>query len=119
MACPIPKNCGNKTLADFIRVAALSEMQPGQRKLVELDEITVALFNIGGELYCIEDICSHDGGPLADGTLDGYCLECPRHGAQFDVRDGSVLSMPAVVPVPTYEVKIQGVDIFVESPDDW
>lgn len=106
-------------MTEFVKVATLVELASGQRKLIDFEEVTVAIFNINGEIYCIEDVCTHDGGPVAEGKLDGYEIECPRHGALFDVRDGSVLSMPAVVPVPTYEVRIEGEDIFIESPDAW
>jgi 3-phenylpropionate/trans-cinnamate dioxygenase ferredoxin subunit len=83
----------------------------------DFEDITVTVFNVEGEFYCIEDVCTHDGGPLGDGTLVDHCIECPRHGAMFDIRDGSVLSMPAVVPVPTFAVKVVGEDILVASPD--
>lgn len=106
-------------MAEFVKVAKISELPPGTRKLIDFEEVTVAVFNIDGQFYCIEDVCTHDGGPVAEGELDGFSIECPRHGALFDVRDGAVLSMPAVVPVPTYEVKVEGDDIFVESPDEW
>ena len=106
-------------MADFIKVAKIDEIAPGERKLVDLDEVTVAVFNIDGSFYCIEDVCTHDSGPVAAGPLDGYTIMCPRHGALFDVRDGSVLAMPAVVPIPTYEVKVDGEDILIESPDEW
>lgn len=106
-------------MAEFVKVAKTSELPPGTRKLIDFEEVTVAVFNIDGQFYCIEDVCTHDGGPVAEGELDGFSIECPRHGALFDVRDGAVLSMPAVVPVPTYEVKVEGDDIFVESPDEW
>ncbi len=106
-------------MAEFVKVAKISEVPPGTRKLVDFEEVTVALFNLDGQFYCIEDVCTHDGGPVAEGELDGFSIECPRHGALFDIRDGAVLSMPAVTPVPTYEVKVEGDDIFVESPDEW
>lgn len=106
-------------MAEFVKVAKTSELPPGTRKLIDFEEVTVAVFNIDGQFYCIEDVCTHDGGPVAEGELDGFSIECPRHGALFDVRDGAVLSMPAVVPVPTYEVKVEGDDIFIESPDEW
>ncbi len=106
-------------MSEFVKVAKISELLPGTRKTVDFDEVTVALFNVNGQVYCIEDVCTHDGGPLAEGDIDGCTIACPRHGALFDLRDGQVLSMPAVVPVPTYEVKIEGDDIFVESPDEW
>jgi 3-phenylpropionate/trans-cinnamate dioxygenase ferredoxin subunit len=106
-------------MTKFVRVASLADLPPGERLLVDLEELTVAVFNVGGEYYCIEDVCTHDGGPVAEGVLDGYAISCPRHGALFDIRDGRVLSMPAVVPVPTYEVRIEGEDILVEKPNDW
>lgn len=106
-------------MAEFVKVAKASELPPGARKLVDFEEVTVAVFNLDGQFYCIEDVCTHDGGPVAEGELDGFTIECPRHGALFDIRDGAVLSMPAVVPVPTYKVKVEGDDIFVESPDEW
>jgi 3-phenylpropionate/trans-cinnamate dioxygenase ferredoxin subunit len=106
-------------MTEFVKVATLAELASGQRILIDFEEVTIAIFNINGEIYCIEDVCTHDGGPVAEGKLDGYEIECPRHGALFNVRDGSVLSMPAVVPVPTYEVRIEGEDIFIESPDAW
>jgi len=106
-------------MTEFVKVATIGEIPPGQRKLIELDEVTVALFNIDGQFYCMEDVCTHDSGPVAEGDLDGFEIECPRHGALFDVRNGRVLSMPAVVPIPTYEVQIEGEDIYIESPDDW
>ena len=70
-------------------------------------------------LAMIEDVCTHDGGPLAEGKLNDHVIVCPRHGAEFDVRDGRALSMPAVTPAPTYEVKVEGEDIFIASPDSW
>ena len=106
-------------MTEFVKVADLDELPVGARKLVDLGEITVVLINIGGRFYCLEDVCTHDGGPVAEGELNGFAIECPRHGALFDVRDGRVLSMPAVVPIPTYEVRVEGNSIFVESPDDW
>ena len=106
-------------MVEFVKVAKVTEVPPGKRKLLDVDEITVALFNVNGHYYCIEDVCTLDGGPVAEGVLDGFAIECPRHGALFDVRDGSVLSMPAAVPVPNYEVKIVGEDIYIESPNDW
>jgi 3-phenylpropionate/trans-cinnamate dioxygenase ferredoxin subunit len=106
-------------VSEFVKVATVDEVPPGKRKLIDFEYVTVALFNIKGQLYCIEDVCTHDDGPLAEGELDGYAIACPRHGAKFDVRDGEVLSMPAVKPVPSYEVKVEGHDIYIASPDAW
>lgn len=106
-------------MTEFVKVATRDEVAPGTRKLIDFEAVTVALFNINDQYYCIEDVCTHDGGPVAEGELDGYAIACPRHGAEFDVRDGRVLSMPAVVPVPTYEVRVEGDDIYIASPDAW
>ena len=106
-------------MSEFVKVATVGEVAPGTRKLIDFDFVTVALFNINGQLYCIEDVCTHDDGPLAEGELEGYAIACPRHGAKFDIRDGSVLSMPAVKSVPSYEVKVEGNDIYIASPDVW
>jgi 3-phenylpropionate/trans-cinnamate dioxygenase ferredoxin component len=100
-------------MSEFFKVATVSEMPPGGKKLVEVDGYPVALFNVGGEFYAIEDVCTHDGGPLAEGELDGDAIECPRHGARFNVRTGAVLCMPAVEPVECYEVQVDGDDILV------
>lgn len=105
-------------MSEFVRVASINEVPPGSRKLIDFDYVTVALINVDGSFYCIEDVCSHDGGPVAEGMIEGYAISCPRHGANFDIRDGSALSLPAVQPIPTYEVKVEDNQIFIESPDD-
>lgn len=105
-------------MSEYVEVARVGEIAPGERKLIDFEEVTVALFNVNGRYFCIEDVCTHDGGPVAEGELEGHVIECPRHGALFDVRDGSVLSMPAVVPVPAYDVRVEGDRILVESPDE-
>ena len=100
-------------MGEFFKVARVSEVLPGRKKLVEVDGFPVALFNMDGEFYAIEDVCTHDGGPLAEGELEGDEIECPRHGARFSVRTGEALCMPAVEPVECYDVKVEGDDIFV------
>ena len=100
-------------MAEFFKVAKVSEIPPGGKKLVEVDFVPVALFNVDGDFYAIEDVCTHDGGPLAEGELEGDEVECPRHSARFSVRTGQPLCMPAVEPVDCYEVKVEGEDILV------
>lgn len=100
-------------MSGFLKVAQAGELPPGGKKLVEVDGIPVALFNVNGEYYAIEDVCTHDGGPLAEGDLQGEEIECPRHGARFNVRTGAVLCMPAVEAVECYEVKVDNGDILV------
>ena len=95
-------------------VAKLSEIRPGKMKIVAVDGIGIALCNVEGQLYAIEDVCTHDDGPLGEGTLEGKEVECPRHGARFDVRTGAVTRMPAVAPVRTFPVKVEGDSVFVE-----
>lgn len=91
-----------------VTLATTGELSPGERKLIELDGLPIALFNIEGEYYCIADVCSHDDGPLAEGECNGYEIECPRHGARFDVRTGKVLSFPAIRDIPIYPVSVDG-----------
>ena len=85
---------------DFLEVATLSEIPNSGKLCLEVADRYVVIVRVGDEFFCIDDVCSHDGGPLGEGELDGYCLACPRHGAQFDVRSGEPLSMPATGTVP-------------------
>jgi 3-phenylpropionate/trans-cinnamate dioxygenase ferredoxin subunit len=101
-------------MANFVAVATRDEIPPGERKLFEIDGIFFAVFNVDGTYYAIEDVCTHDDGPLVDGDLDGFEIECPRHGARFDIRTGAVLSFPAVTPVPAYPVKVEGDEVLVD-----
>jgi 3-phenylpropionate/trans-cinnamate dioxygenase ferredoxin subunit len=100
-------------LPHFITVAQTADIPPGERKVFDVEGYYIAVFNVGGTYYAIEDVCTHDDGPLADGELDGYEIECPRHGARFDIRTGKVLSMPAVIDVPWFPVRVEGDDIQV------
>lgn len=102
--------------AEFIAVATTDELPNGARKIIEVDGRPIAVFNIAGTYYAIADICSHDDGPVAEGDLHGYEIECPRHGAHFDVRTGKVLSFPAIVDIPAYPVKVEGNEILVGLP---
>jgi 3-phenylpropionate/trans-cinnamate dioxygenase ferredoxin subunit len=104
---------------EFFEVAKVNEIPPGGKKLVEVDGYPVALFNVNGEFYAIEDVCTHDGGPLAEGELDGNEIECPRHGARFNVCTGAALCMPAIEPVECYEVKVEGDAILVSAEGEY
>jgi 3-phenylpropionate/trans-cinnamate dioxygenase ferredoxin subunit len=104
-------------MSEFIKVATLDEVPVGQSKLVEVDYVRVALFNLDGEIYAIEDVCTHDGGPLVEGTIMNGCeVMCPRHGARFDIRTGKALSFPAFEPTNSYTVRVEGNNVFIESP---
>ena len=100
----------------WVRAASAAEIPPGGFKEVRLDDRTIAIFHLSDGYYAIEDVCTHDGGPLAEGILEGNVIECPRHGARFDIRTGAVLSMPATAPVTTYPVRIAGGEIQVAVP---
>jgi 3-phenylpropionate/trans-cinnamate dioxygenase ferredoxin subunit len=98
----------------YVKAGKVSDIPPGRVRVVELEEEDVALCNVDGEIYAVANVCTHDGGPLGDGYLLGDEIECPRHGARFDVRTGEVKTLPAIVPIPTFEVKIEGDEIWIE-----
>jgi 3-phenylpropionate/trans-cinnamate dioxygenase ferredoxin component len=101
-------------MGEFVTVATTDEIAPGERLVVEIGRHWVAIFNIDGTYYAIRDVCTHDDGPLAEGELIGCEIECPRHGARFDLATGKVTAPPALVPVPTYPVRVEGNEIQVE-----
>ena len=105
----------NDKLVEFEKVAGTSELKPGQRKSVIVDESPVLLIRIGDLYYAIEDICTHDGQPLTDGPLTDGTITCPRHGAQFDLETGKALCMPATEPVETFEVQERDEGIYVKK----
>jgi 3-phenylpropionate/trans-cinnamate dioxygenase ferredoxin subunit len=96
-------------------VAKLQEIAVGSTKRVVVDGVEVLLCNVDGDLYAVEDVCTHDGGPLDQGELQGCQIMCPRHGALFDVTTGRALTLPAVVPLETYTVRVEGDEVFVED----
>ena len=98
----------------FVKVGKLDDVPPGTAKVYEIGDRAVAVCNVNGEIYAIDDVCTHDEGSLDQGALEGYDIECPRHGAVFDVRTGEVKALPAVVPIDTFKVRVEGDDIEVE-----
>ena len=101
-------------------VCSAAELEPGQVKIVEHGELAVAVFNLGDRLCALEDRCSHDDGPLAEGEFDpeeGVVI-CPRHGSEFDVCSGRPRTLPAYIPVATFPVRIEDGVILVELPDE-
>jgi len=104
-------------MSEFQKVATLDEPPAGARKSIVFDDRAVLLFRIDADLYAVEDVCSHDGQPLTEGRLIDGSIECPRHGARFDVKTGRPLCMPAVEPIATYEVRIEGNDILLRPND--
>jgi len=95
-------------MPEYVTVARAADVPPGERIVVEVKERYIAIFNVSGTYYAIEDVCTHDDGPLAEGELHGLEIECPRHGARFDISTGKVLSMPATQDVQRFEVRVEG-----------
>ena len=101
-----------------VSVCPLDELPPGELKHVTADPVSVCVYNLGGELYAIEDRCSHDDGPLCEGDWDEdrCCVVCPRHGSQFELSTGRPISLPATEPVATYPVRVVDGTIVLELP---
>ncbi len=104
-------------MAEWIDVAAESELTPGERKVIETEIGPIAVFNLDGEYFAIADICTHDGGELASGKCEGDQIICPRHGARFCIRDGRALTPPAYEDIETFSVQLQNGVIQVDIDD--
>ena len=98
----------------WAKAASITDVVAGQVKAVTVAGKQLALCHAGDAFYAVDDLCTHDNGPLAEGTLDGLQLECPRHGARFDVQTGQVKCFPAVIPIKSYPVKVEGSDVLVD-----
>ncbi|MGB0386835.1 MAG: non-heme iron oxygenase ferredoxin subunit [Ardenticatenaceae bacterium] len=106
---------------EFVTVAKTYQVPPGTTIVVDVeddyDEYEILIAHVeGDDFYAIDDLCTHDNGPLGDCDLDGARIECPRHGAKFDVRNGAALTMPAIVAVQTYPVRVVGDEIQIALP---
>ena len=95
----------------FVKVGKVAGVPPGTAKVYEVRDRFVAVCNVDGSFFAVDDVCTHDEGSLDQGELDGFEIECPRHMARFDVRTGEVKAMPAVVPIDTFGVRVEGDDI--------
>jgi len=105
-------------MSDWIDVAGSGELPAGTCRIVDADGTRIAVFNLDGEYCAIEDVCTHDGGDLASGCLDGDVIVCPRHGARFSVRTGEALSAPAYEPTASFPVRIED-DVIQVRDDRW
>ena len=99
----------------FVKIGETKEIGPSSMKAVEVEGEKVCIINKEGNYYAIGNICTHVGGPLNEGTVEEYEVECPWHGSKFDIRNGQATKPPAVRAVPRYEVKIEGNSIFVRK----
>ena len=97
-----------------VKIAKTGDLSPGEGKVFEAEGQTIALFNVDGTLYAIENTCTHVGGPLGEGDLDGDQVTCPWHGAQFNVASGKVLGPPARSDVKSFVVTVEGSDVLIE-----
>ena len=106
-------------MPDFVRVAKVTDLPDPGKMLVEAEDRLIVLFRVGGKFYAIDDVCTHDGGPLSEGDLDAKecTIACPRHGAKFDIRNGAALTMPATQATEAFEVKIEGDEVLVKVSD--
>lgn len=101
-------------MAAFVKVGTTSELAPGQAKEVEVNGKTIALFNLGGSYYAIDNTCTHRGGPLSEGDVAGQVVTCPWHGAKFNITSGEVVGPPARAGVASYCIRVTGSDVEVE-----
>lgn len=101
---------------DWVDVTPVGTLSDGQHVVVDVDGVDVAVFNVGGRLYAVEDRCSHDGGCLAGGALEGDRVACPRHGAQFSLVTGAALTPPAYEPIAVFPIRVECGVIQVRDP---
>lgn len=100
----------------WVAVAVPEDIPEGEVRTYPVGPGNVAVARKDGQLYAVQDLCTHDDGPLGEGTLDGYAIECPRHGARFDIRSGAVLRMPAIMPIETFPVMEKDGSVVVAIP---
>jgi len=101
-------------MSNWLDVASADELTPGTRRIVDVDGVAVAVFNLGGEYFAIKDECPHDGGDLAKGALEGEVIICPRHGARFSIRTGAVLGPPAYEDLKTFKLQVVNGKVQIE-----
>ncbi len=94
-------------MSDWVDVAKKQDLGPGAWRTVDVNDVLIAIFNIDGKYYAIEDMCTHDGETLAGGEIEGCEIICPRHGARFDITTGEVLSEPAYEDLETFPVRVE------------
>jgi len=101
-------------MQDYYLACPVEDVPAGKMQLVEVDDRLVIIFNVDGRYHCIDDVCTHDGGPLSDGELEGCQITCPRHGAKFDITNGQAITMPATQATGSHEVKLDDGNLYVK-----
>lgn len=102
---------------DLVKIAGVSDIPAGEAKVFKVEDISIAICNVDGKYYALENVCTHDNGPLGEGKLIGTQIECPRHGARFDIASGAVRRQPAYGPVTTFPVQVKNDEIFIDISD--
>ncbi|MFZ2235132.1 MAG: non-heme iron oxygenase ferredoxin subunit [Dokdonella sp.] len=102
-------------MSEWLRVCAMSELLPGENQVLDHDGVSYLAVNIDGEVYAVENVCTHDYGELSGGTIEGFEVECPRHGARFDVRSGAATLPPAYEPIAKFPVKVEDGVVFLRD----
>jgi nitrite reductase/ring-hydroxylating ferredoxin subunit len=98
---------------ETVHVATLADITPGRMRYVDVDGLPIALANVGGTIYAFGDVCRHEGGPLSAGVLIEDTVTCPWHGWTYNVRTGKAIVPPVGIRIPTYEVRVEGEDIYI------
>ena len=96
----------NPSQVEFLEIAPAEQLPEGERLFIEVAGMSIVLFNLAGQLFAIGDVCSHDNGPVGDGEIEESEIICPRHGGRFDIRSGKATSLPPVVDIPAYPVRV-------------
>lgn len=105
-------------MADWVTVDKVSNFPPGQHRIIDVEGTRIAVFNLEGHYFAIEDICTHDGGVLTGGRVEGDQIICPRHGARFCIKNGAALTPPAYEPTAVFPVRIENGEVQVKD-DRW
>ena len=105
------------TTARFVRVGRVADVPQGRAEVFDVEERKIAVYRLEDGFFAIDDICTHDGGPLADGEVEGDQVICPRHGARFSIKTGAALTFPAVTPVESYPVRVEGEELLIGIPE--
>ena len=114
---PLTSHICHLTSDMFHEVCSVSAIPDPGKQTLAVDDRMVVLVHVGGEWFCLDDVCTHDGGPLGEGPLCDHTLACPRHGAKFDVRNGKALTMPATEDTVVHEVRVEADKVFVKIND--
>ena len=101
-------------MSEFIKVAKAADIPDPGRLVLEVDDNLVLLLHVGGDFFCIDDVCTHDGDTLSEGELEDHAIACPRHGAKFDIRTGEALTMPATEDTRRHEVKVENGNVYIK-----